>query len=217
MSNWREDCRVTGFLDEGETEHWRVRRFTVSDEHNLLGFGSFFRTGRGRTPPGEYTQLLRKTERGGEVIVMSDTRDEIHDLSSLFWSKPQGRILVNGLGLGCAIKGLLAIPEVERIDVVEISREVIDLVGSQFTDPRLVIHEGDAFTYEWPAGTRWDRAWHDVWEELNEDNLSNEESAHPGTYAKLNRRYGRRSEWQGAWGQAFLKSQRDRYRGVYGW
>ena len=207
--SWHDDCRVTGFVQPGETEHWRVSNFTVSEGDSKWAsltaiIGS---SRRGSLPPGEYTRLDRKHPGGSRSIVMSDTRDEINDLGDLFWKQPYGRVLVHGLGLGCVVKGLLARPEVTHIDVVEIDPEVIELVGSQYTDPRLSIHLGDAFTYDFPKGTSWDFAWHDVWDSLSTDNLSNEEHAQPGTYAKLNRRYARRVAWQGAWGQEYLRKR----------
>lgn len=146
---------------------------------------------------------------------MSDTPAEMRDLAPLFWQPPSGRILVNGLGLGCVIHGLLASKEVTSIDVVEIDPDVIELVGSQIKDPRLTIHEGDAFTIQWPVGMRWNYIWHDVWDELCTDNL-NGEDVHPGTYATLHRRYGRRCDWQGSWGYDFLKYQQRRERAA-GW
>lgn len=207
--NWRDACRVTGFLEPGETDHWRVSRFTLEEKDAAIAKIRAIMDRRGYTPPGEYTRLDRLN---GEhrTIVMSDTRDEINDLSSLFWSAPQGRILINGLGLGCVLKGVLSLDGVAHVDVVEIDPEVIQLVGSQFDDQRLTIHQGDAFTFQWPAGLTWDFVWHDVWDALSSDNLSDEEYARPGTYARLNRRYGRRAGWQGAWGQDYLKSQRSR-------
>lgn len=203
--DWRAAARGDS-LTPGETEHWRLEHFTVGEGHRLSMFMSAFHAGgRGQTPEGEYTRLVRKTSYG-ETIVMSDTRDELNDLQTLFWADPKGRVLVNGLGMGCVVRGLLSYPEVTSIDVVELDPEVIALVGSQFTDPRVHIHEGDAFTYQWPVGITWDFAWHDVWDDLSGDNLSNENTARPGTYAKLNRRYARRTGWQGAWGQSWLRA-----------
>jgi hypothetical protein len=209
-----DDCRVTGFIQPGENERWRVSNFEVQDHRALSGsLGGFFRTGRGSTPPGTYTRLDRLTPKPDgsgtwSSIVMSDTSDEIRDLGPLFYARPHGRIIVNGLGLGCVVKGLLALDAVEHVDVVEVDEKIIELVGSQYTDPRVAIHHGDAFTFQWPANTTWDFAWHDVWDDLCTDNLSNAENAQPGTYAALKRRYGRRVGWQGAWGEDFLRSRR---------
>lgn len=76
------------------------------------------------------------------------------------------RVLVTGLGLGCVVRGLLRSPWVQHIDVVEICPHIIAAVGDEFAGSRRVtIHHGDALTYEWPDGTSWDFAWHDLWVE----------------------------------------------------
>lgn len=67
--------------------------------------------------------------------------------------RPRAR--VTGLGRGCVVRGLLARPQVEHIDVVEIDVGVLDMVGPSFAgEPRLMIHQGDALTYTWPQGAR---------------------------------------------------------------
>lgn len=142
------------------------------------------------------------------TLVMSDTPDEIRDLSPIL-SRGKGRVLVNGLGLGCVLRGLLAKEEVEHIDVLEVSPELIELMGPYFADDdRVTIHEGDCFTFRWPAGTRWDCVWHDVWDDLCMENLTEGGQPQPGSYEKLHRKYGRRCDWQGSWGYDFLASRR---------
>jgi hypothetical protein len=204
-----KEATVSGFIEPAENDRWAIEVVTPGDEANLAGLGSIVRTGRGAVPPGEpITQLFRKHERGGRTLVMSDTPDEMRDLYPIL-THARGRILINGLGLGCAVKALLSIPEVDHIDVVEISPELIELVGPYYDDPRVTIHEGDAVTFEFPAGTRWDAVWHDVWDVLTTDNLNEgNPHAHPCSYEKLHRRYGGRCGWQGSWGWDFLQRQR---------
>jgi spermidine synthase len=184
-------------VPEGESGPWRVERFEVAEMASQ--FGSMFRTGR-FVPPGTYTRLMRHG-----TVVMSDTPDEMRDHAAIF-SKGYGRVLVNGLGIGCVIRGLLAKSEVEHIDVVELSSDVIALVGPTFeNEPRVTIHHADAFAISWPAGTKWDCAWHDVWDDLCTDNLKGE-----GSYEKLHRKYGRRVGWQGSWGYEIVRAQHQR-------
>lgn len=203
MTRWTDDCRVTGRLMPGTRGPWEVRTFEVADDLTNM---RLMMQGRYCTP-GTYTGLFHD-QRG---VVMSDTTAEIRDLADLFWREPGGRVMVSGLGLGCVVSGLLARAEVEAVDVVEIDPDVIALIGSQLADPRLTIHEGDALTYQWPKGTRWDFAWHDVWDDLNTDNLSSPDAV-PCSYAALNRRYGQWARMQGAWGQRLLRSERRRPR-----
>ena len=77
-----------------------------------------------------------------------------------------GTVLACGLGLGCYVRACLAFEAVERVDVVELSPDVIALVAPSLAEHvsvgRLVIHEGDAFDFD-SSGCGWDVAWLDVW------------------------------------------------------
>lgn len=107
------------------------------------------------------------------------------------------RVLINGLGLGMIVQGLLAVASVEHIDVVEIDPNVIALVGDHYRQQAtamgktIEIHQGDAYTIQWPPGTVWDVAWSDIWEHASIDNLAGMQ--------RLSRRYGRRVRWHGHW------------------
>lgn len=94
-------------------------------------------------------------------VVMDDTWRELARHLPV-WLAASGRVLVTGLGLGCVVRGLLAKPDVERIDVVEIDGDILDRVGPEFArNPRVRLHLGDALRF--PADGRWDYAWHDIW------------------------------------------------------
>jgi len=149
------------------------------------------------TPPGTYTKLMR-----GGTLVMSDTPDEMGD-HWYFVHVASGRVLLNGLGLGMVLKKLLEKDDVEHVDVVELSEEVIALVGPTYQDdPRVHIHHGDALIFKFPAGATWDYVWNDIWDCLCLDNL-------PEMH-RLHRRYGRRAGWIGSWGRGYLELVRER-------
>jgi hypothetical protein len=102
---------------------------------------------------------------------MSDTPDELLDLAEL--NDYRGRLLVGGLGLGCAIAWALDHTEVEHVTVIEKSADVLALTGdywrARFGD-RLEIIEADLF--EWnPGDRRFDFGWLDIWDTLSGDNL----------------------------------------------
>lgn len=100
----------------------------------------------------------------GESVMSDDPKELRRHLPVVLAAS--GRVLVTGLGLGCVVRGLLTRPKVDHIDVVEIDADVLAMVASSFAqEPRVTIHQGDAVTISWPAGTRWDFAWHDVWGE----------------------------------------------------
>lgn len=144
--------------------------------------------------PLSSTALMRWTlatlhQPDGECVMSDDPQELRRHLPAVLAAR--GRVLVTGLGLGCVVRGLLANPRVEHVDVVEVDRHVLDLVGGSFAgEPRVSLHHGDARTYAWPAETRWDLAWHDVWDE--HQNLAI-------VHGRLLARYQTRARRQGAW------------------
>lgn len=196
-----DDCKVT--VPEGVCGDYAVSRFTIARETP----GTLYYALHGRPiGPGTYTRLTRGGN-GRKNVVMSDTPAEIRDhrdiLYQFRYATSDTRILIHGLGLGMILGAALRNPNIVEVDVVEIAPEVIKLVGPTYTsDPRLTIHEGDAFTYQWPKGRRWNIVWHDIWNNLCIDNLEE--------MARLHRRFGRRCDWQGSWGKEFLLAERYR-------
>lgn len=146
----------------------------------------------------DYTILRRVTMAKlhlGDVaqeIVMEDSRQELRRHMPI-WLAAHGRVLVTGLGLGCVVRGLLASPAVEHVDVVEIDAGIIRVVGTEFArNPRVKLHCGDALTYRFPPETRWDCAWHDLWTEAGGEALHLQ-------HVELLHRFRDRCESQGAW------------------
>jgi len=187
---WWEQFKVS--VPEGVSGEWRIERFWISPQQSsftrlraLMGSGG----GRGYLPPGEYTMLKR-----GETVVMSDTPDEIADHLEAV-QLASGRVLINGLGLGMVARAMLERPEVEHVTVVELSADVIKLVGPSlkaYTDAgRLTIVNADAMSYTPSAGERFTVVWNDIWDVISSANLAD--------MTRLHRRYGRRAEWVGSW------------------
>jgi hypothetical protein len=190
---------------EARLGNFSVEKFTITkmEYHRLRIIRD---EGMDRDPGcGTFTRLVETIPGAGEdgddlhEIWMSDTRAEIMEHSPLFnklwWAQhdtgPDLRILINGLGLGVVVHGILQHKHIEHIDVVESNDTIIDLVGPLITDPRVAIHRGDAFDMQWPRGTGWDFAWHDIWPTIDNDNL-------PGM-RKLIAKYKRRVLWQDCW------------------
>jgi len=202
MSNYFDKYKVN--VPEGTSGKWKVERFTVP-EHDVQALMYALNGGR-PIPPGTYTRLIR--EKAFDPM-MSDTPAEVQDHLE-FIGIARGRCLLNGLGLGMVLKAIAAKPEVTHIDVVEKERDVINLVWPTYQDgDRITLHHADAYTIEWPQGTTWDCAWHDIWGELCTDNLSE--------IAKLKRKYARKVGWQKAWVEDWLRSEKRReQRSYYG-
>ena len=218
---WKDRLmRATGRVHPAEHGSVAVEQFKVEKKDQIGQIGSFFSSGR-MCPPGTYTRLLERSPKPDgtgfwSTLWMSDTPDELCDQ---WWAldDARGRVLVNGLGLGCTVFGMLSMRwqkigdkwnengtgqlQVKHIDVVEKSHDVIELIGPYLPEDRVTIHEGDALTFQWPKGTRWDFAWHDIWPDLCVDYLAE-------SYATLHRRYGRRVTKQKSWGFKYLQSRR---------
>jgi len=149
--------------------------------------------------PGIYKRLKR-----GSDTIMSNTPAEIQDHIN-FINNAHGRVLINGLGIGMALKAILEKDDVVSVTVVEIAPEVIELVGSTYTvDPRVEIINASAFDYKPPQGRHYQAVWHDIWDDLCGDNVIE--------MNKLHRKYARRSDWQGSWGRRECLMQRRHYR-----
>jgi hypothetical protein len=177
-------------------KHFSIAKYEQGRLDNLVAEGMDRDTGS-----GDFRKLVEMGagEDGRDLIWMSDTRAEIMEhtpmINKLFWCAPFGqarRILINGLGLGLVAHAALGYPQVEEIDVVEHDADIVELVGQYLTkDPRVRIHLGDAYDIKWPAGTRWDLAWHDIWPSISDENLTGMD--------KLRAKYKRRVGWQGYW------------------
>lgn len=149
-----------------------------------------------RVAPGTYTALQRRQADGKLTSVMSDDLPELcRHLEFLLIA--EGRVLLTGLGLGCALRGVLARPQVTAVDVVEIDAHVLELVQPHLpADPRLRVHHAEARAWiaAHPERT-WDCAWHDLWTDRSagEPQLN---LVHLELLSALRRRITR---WQGAW------------------
>ena len=169
-----------------------------------------FMRGRGRgVPEGNYTKLQRK---GAWDVTMSDTPDEYHDHFEPI-HQATGHVLLNGLGLGCVLQCCAEKEGVTKITVIERSEDVIALVAPHYQakyGDKIEIIQADAFEYKPPKGVRYNVVWHDIWDNLCEDNL-------PEMH-RLHRKYGRRTDWQGSWGRAQTERQkRAEARSSGGW
>jgi hypothetical protein len=126
---------------------------------------------------------------------MSDHRSEIDDHEP-FWQAVRGcdpgsTVLIHGLGLGMAARGVLMSPNIAHVDVVEIDPVLTEMLAPFFTSERISIHVGDAHTFEFPEGQSWTLAWHDIWPDSG---IKNVVSARDIWF-----RYDRRTQWQGIW------------------
>jgi hypothetical protein len=243
-----EAARVSGFIEEGEVGRWRVKHFTVTERRffveHLLGAMADRERGDGRDfnaqrtiPPGDYVCLLRKAtpmelrdieeERiadsfspdEGYVPIMSDTPTEIREHGAAL-ANADGRVLIVGLGLGVLVSALLANPDVEKITVVEIDRDVIALTGRYYADhPKVEIVNADILDYARQLkdehGTRpdeviFDYAWFDIWSHIADRNIDRDDLAEHGiSYTTVFDSYYWFVEEMDAWGYNEALEMRD--------
>jgi hypothetical protein len=173
-------------IPDGESGKWRVEEFEISKlDADFANIRASMRDNR-YVSPGKYKKLTFNNQ-----IVMSNTPAEILDHME-FMRRATGSILINGLGLGVALSEILKKSDVTSVTIVEISEDVIKLVGPTFLeDNRVIIIHADALEWKPPKGKVYDYVWHDIWNHICTDNLED--------MKKLHRRYGRRSRWQGSW------------------
>lgn len=195
---WRVD------LPDGEVDGLMIDHFVVEpgvESVRLLLEGRPVRTGV------TYTRLF---DRRTGTLWMTDTQAEARDhYGAFFQAKHLGakRVLVNGLGIGMLVHALLTLDTIGQIDVVESDQRCIDLVAPHYPE-RVTVYHDDARAIEWPTGTRWDVAWHDIWPNITSENL-------PEMH-RLHRKYGRRVAWQGSWARDLCERRR-RYEGTHQW
>ena len=170
-------------VPDGERGDWRISTFEISaDEARFANLRAAIKGDRlAMVYPGTYKKLTHK-RRG---VIMSNTPMEIRTNREAFRAAT-GRVLVNGLGLGMLLEGILSKPDVTFVRVIEIDADVIALVGPHFArDPRVEVVHADAHAYAPPKGeTPFDYAWHDIWDTISGDNLS--------SMAILGRKWNRR-------------------------
>jgi spermidine synthase len=179
-------------IPEGECGIYRIERFTVTGRE-------FQRPQDGYVLPGTYTKLMR-----GNTLVMSDTSDEMSD-HYRFIKSANGNVLVAGLGIGMVLYNLLEKQEVSHIDVLELSKEVISLVGPWFIERyvgRINIIHANALEYTPPKGTRYDFAWFDIWDNITSDNLED--------MKKLHRKYAKIAREKGSWARGMCEYYRSK-------
>ena len=165
-------------LPEAVSGDWRVRRFEVKADLEAM---RCWRDGR-PVPPGMFTRL-----EGPNGLFMTDTPAELNDAEKLLRCA-EGHVLISGLGLGMIPRALLmdrvfGPSPVNQITIVELEQDVINLVAPYLDDPRITVVQGNAFDLEFPTGTKFDWAWHDIWPDMAPEYVPQ--------FSQLRRHFGR--------------------------
>lgn len=186
QKSWLDTIIPKVTLPAGRRGKWAISKVTIEDSPVMRFRERHFE-------PGEYTQLYCE----GRGLIMSDTPAERYDHLG-FVRAAAGHVLISGLGIGMCVGAVLLKKEVESVTVLEIEKDVIDLVAPHYRNPRLNVIQADARKWQPPRGVRFGAVWHDIWDNICADNLAE--------IRAFNRRYGRRAEWKGCWSHEQLRT-----------
>jgi len=127
------------------------RRDDIFRMEGVAGYG-FFQPVRRRMP---VMMLQRRGEGGRWKTWMVDDPTHWLGMKELVDRMPGGRILCAGLGLGLMLHHLAAREDVEAVTVVEMERDVIDLIGPLAPEYLAVAYEhADFYEYIARGGAR---------------------------------------------------------------
>jgi len=182
-------------VPDGKSGDWEVSTYSVTEKDiELHNIRCMFSAGMGNRlmVPGTYKKLTRNG-----YLVISNTVAEVDDHID-FIHNAKGDVLINGLGLGVCIFGIVEANKTKKekvtsITVIEISSDVINLVSPSILelDCAIEVIQADAFEFKPPKGKRYGAVWHDIFDDICTDNLPE--------MTKLKRKYGKLTEWQGCW------------------
>lgn len=187
-------------VPEAQIGNYKIVKKDIPD--NPIEKWRYVSTGRNYVP-GTYTFLFRNN-----TLVMSDTPDEMKDHYPAV-RNAKGHCLIVGLGIGVVLNAVLKKPEVEKVTVVELAPEVLELVAAHYNElypGKIEFVQADILAWKPPKDVYYNMVWFDIWDDLCIDNLEQ--------MAKLHRKFGRKAEWKGSWGKSFLqarKRQENRY------
>lgn len=181
---------------------WEMKQIMVRS----MGNSGIYRGSNRAVAPGVYTSLWRNNR-----LHMADVEPEIIDALEPVQQAVTARAetaLVCGMGLGLTIRGLLTVPSMRCIDIVEPDRDLIALVWPTIRDAaarlgvEVLCRPVDPYTVRW-VGKRWDLLWCDIWECPSVANL--------GDMRRLRIKYGQGrspARWHGFWGRSIIDAAR---------
>lgn len=141
---------ITKVLTEQDAKFYNLRAILNNRLESLVNAGT-------------YKVLIKDGE-----IVMSNTQLEITTHQEAI-EKAKGNILVAGLGLGMFLTAIKDKKEINRIVVLEKSKEVIQMIGKYYKDDKIEIINEDIFDFDTKAN--FDLIWLDIWNDFDNSNL----------------------------------------------
>lgn len=114
--------------------------------------------------------------------------------NSGFVRSAKGDVLIAGLGLGLVVEPLLKSSQVESVTVLEISPDVIALIGPVYDHIKLSIIKADARTWEVPKKA-YDTIYLDIWADVPNSDNKDEIAALKKRYRPALKKGGTMSAW----------------------
>jgi hypothetical protein len=146
---------ASGRLGRARLGRWRVDEAVAAEADALARRWSPGAPGR-PLPPGGYAVLLVD-----DAFSMCDAPFVLRNYVP-FLEAARGDVLLTGLGLGCLVRGLVTSPLVRTVTVLELHRDVLDLVGVHHGWPGVELVHADALAWTPPPGRRYDWAMLDI-------------------------------------------------------
>lgn len=154
-------------LPERRCGKLRIEHRTLTESVDVVGMRQALMRGV-RPVKGKLSEPLRihyllDQDHG---VWMTDQPEELNQIAeSLYHYPPRGLVLVGGLGLGVAAKCIGDFPDVECVDVVERSREVITLCADHAA---YNVKRSDIVKYLRTTRKRYDYFFLDTWQATGE-------------------------------------------------
>lgn len=184
---------------------WCIKKFTVTERDAEL-FNMRMRF-QGRddecVSAGEF---IRLEQRSTGNVVMSNTPMECKT-NEVAYENARGSVLVAGLGMGMILEAMLSKPEVTKIRVIEIDKDIIDYVGSFFKDdPRIEIIHDDILIYFPAQKEYYNYVWIDIWDDID---IKNEPQ-----FAELSERFKDHCDEMSVWSMDLLGCDPEEYYNI---
>lgn len=180
-------------LPEGISGEVEIANFTITEDQEM--FHNIACPDGHEVVAGDYTKLIIDGK-----LMMSDTLKEFMDHME-FFDNVVGNVLINGLGMGCALSVIATCDDVTHITVIEKNIDVILLVQPSFQhlidQGKVEIIQACAFDYV-PKG-KYNAVWNDIWYDLSPDNFD--------AMDKLRAKYAPISDWVGAWSEEEIRER----------
>lgn len=147
-------AELSDILNERIIGEYSIEKFSIKE-------GDLYAMVHGISP-GKYVRLCHKRE-----VVMSDT-DMEKRTNAKFVANAHGNVLIGGLGIGMILLAIQDKSNVDRIVVVEKSKEVIGLVKDQLPlNDKVEIVNADV--WEYTPLCKFNTIYLDIWNYINTD------------------------------------------------